>query len=162
MVIVLSQGLDYLIQQNIPGVIEVQLLFAPFNLLRYLLSILSVCMGLVIIIETILILLRTSEVLPFAPFLHDSVPPTELLHSQWFSVVRHPMLLGYLLILAGLGLYLNLVSMTFWWVPLIGMVGLQYVLYIEEPRLVQWFGKPYRNYQNRVPALIPRIKIVHN
>lgn len=71
--------------------------------------------------------------------------------SGWYSIVRHPLYLFSILFMA-----LNPV-MTSQWLLLMLMSSLYFVIggLIEERRLAVEFGEAYRNYQQRVPFIIP-------
>ena len=157
LVVMLSQGLDFLVL-NVWLDVDAGLNFGSANVIVILFSLLVGGTGLLIILEAALTLYHEAKTLPFAPFVHHHVPPSELAQSGWFNHIRHPMLLGYLFILIGIGVYLHLLTMVLWWVPLLGAAWLQYLVWIEEKQLIQWFGDDYARYRQEVPALIPRFK----
>lgn len=72
-----------------------------------------------------------------------------------YAIVRNPLYIGNLLVLAGLTFASELV----WLVPITllwgwGVYSLVITTY-EEPRLVRWYGEDYRRYRRSVPAWIP-------
>ena len=73
-----------------------------------------------------------------------------------YAIVRNPLYVGNLLMLAGL----TAASGMLWLVPLEIVWGwFVYVVVItwyEEPRLLRWYGEPYRAYREATPAWIPR------
>ncbi len=83
----------------------------------------------------------------------DSVQPEHLVISGFNGYVRHPVYFATLLILAG----------YFLWHPALphaitAGLGIAYLLIgtrLEERKLVQTFGQAYRDYQRKVPMLIP-------
>ncbi len=70
-----------------------------------------------------------------------------------FSIVRHPVYLGAILIYAGfVALTLSLLSLIVWLV----IVGFYFVISrLEEAILLRRFGREYTKYQERVPMLFP-------
>lgn len=74
--------------------------------------------------------------------------------SGWYSVVRHPLYLFSIIFMA-----LTPV-MTAQWLCLTIMGTVYFVIggIIEEKRLVDEFGEPYRKYQERIPFIIPQAK----
>ncbi len=81
---------------------------------------------------------------------------TELITAGVYSHTRNPMLFGYLLCLAALGIVMKSFSMT-------GIIPVTYILIWliwlktrEEPALEARFGESYRKYKAKTPFLIPR------
>ncbi len=74
-----------------------------------------------------------------------------------FSIVRHPIYLGSIL------LYLGLLTLTFSIIATIIWIFIIAFYYFiskhEEKLLLKEFGKDYEEYMREVPMLIPRIKI---
>jgi protein-S-isoprenylcysteine O-methyltransferase Ste14 len=72
-----------------------------------------------------------------------------------YRLVRHPLYVGWLLV--------------FWATPTMGLAHLMFALgmtayilvaiQLEERNLAQFYGESYRNYRQRVPMLIPRLKL---
>jgi protein-S-isoprenylcysteine O-methyltransferase Ste14 len=78
----------------------------------------------------------------------------EFVQSGPFRFLRHPTYFSMILELLSFGLIFNA-----WWMLLIIPLGFIPVLILrlrlEEPALVEKFGDAYRDYQRRVPMLIP-------
>ena len=78
----------------------------------------------------------------------------EFVQSGPFRFLRHPTYFSMILELLAFGLIFNA-----WWMLLIIPLGFIPVLILrlrlEEPALVEKFGDAYREYQRRVPMLIP-------
>ena len=73
-----------------------------------------------------------------------------------FSIVRHPIYVGELLLYLGLlVLTFSLISAGVW---LLIIIFLYYISKHEEKLLLGKFGEEYEKYINDVPMLIPRIK----
>lgn len=82
-----------------------------------------------------------------------------LIQGGPYIFTRNPMYLGILLI--GMGI----VSMLFkWWVALlflpIFILRYVFLVYEEEKKLSALFGESYRDYQKRVPRLLPRVSLI--
>lgn len=152
--IMLSEGLDFILMDRLfNGYKLPQLNGLPV----YQLSVLVIgSLGLLILVESIMALYKEAHAFPFSMLPHKSLSPTKLAKSGWYARVRHPMLLGYLVILVAVGLYLQLITMVFWWIPLLGGLMVEYSVLTEEKQLHAWFGKEYDEYRKRVPAIIPR------
>jgi len=78
----------------------------------------------------------------------------EFVQSGPFRFIRHPVYFSMVLELAAFGLICSA-----WWmlavIPLAFIPALIMRLRLEEPALVDKFGEAYREYQRRVPMLIP-------
>jgi protein-S-isoprenylcysteine O-methyltransferase Ste14 len=78
----------------------------------------------------------------------------EFVQSGPFRFVRHPVYFSMILELAAFGLICSA-----WWmllvVPILFIPVLIMRLRLEEPAMVDKFGDLYRDYQHRVPMLIP-------
>lgn len=122
-----------------------------------LIAVVVAVIGLGIIVEAALTLLRNGDTFPFSVSLHKHSRPSKLVQSGVYRQVRHPMLLGYLMVLEGLGILLRSPSMVLWLVPLVGAVLLEYLLLTEEKNLERWFGPEYKVYQKKTSLLIPRV-----
>lgn len=73
-----------------------------------------------------------------------------------YSHLQHPILLGLLVMLFGEALWLCSTSVGVYAVVL-AIVSHSYVVYIEEPRLIQRFGRDYQAYQRAVPRWLPHV-----
>ena len=83
-------------------------------------------------------------------------PVTErLVTGGPFSVHRHPVCVGYLLILAGIGLVSGSLGLTALGVPLLLALVYLYLRLFEEPALQRRFGYDYEAYSGRVPMFFP-------
>lgn len=82
--------------------------------------------------------------------------PEPLKTSGILSSIRHPIYSGLIMITIGYFLFTpNLPTLISCCCIL---VYLPIGIYIEEKKLIGRFGDSYRNYKDRVPALIPKIK----
>lgn len=70
--------------------------------------------------------------------------------------LRHPLYLGHLLHLTGWTIGSGL--MVMYWLLAFAVVTGALMIRAEERELVERFGEPYREYQRRVPMLLPRLK----
>ena len=83
-------------------------------------------------------------------------PVTEHLVTDGpFSTHRHPVCIGYLLILAGIGLVSDSPGLTVLGVPLLLALVSLYLRLFEEPALRKRFGQDYEDYSERVPMFFP-------
>ena len=83
-------------------------------------------------------------------------PPKKLLTTGLYSWVRNPMLLGWIIMLLGLGILLNSISLIFIFIPLFILVNILYLKTIEEKEMEKKFGEQYLKYKESVPMFIPR------
>lgn len=158
MLIRLSQGLDYLVLESL-GISSHEQVFSfiPLTILN-LISFVVIAFGVLIILESAISIVAQSKGFAFSVTPHYHVNPKKLATTGWYARVRHPMVLGYLIVLMGIGVYIQSPSMVIWFVPLLGAIYVEYLLMIEEPQLLRWFGTSYEKYQHEVPLLIPRLK----
>lgn len=82
-------------------------------------------------------------------------PTRKLIVAGVYRYVRNPMILGVLLVQAGLAIIyaswrLGLVALLFW------VINSVYFTASEEPGLVKRFGAEYEEYRRNVPRWIPR------
>ncbi|MBU0708786.1 DUF1295 domain-containing protein [Patescibacteria group bacterium] len=112
--------------------------------------------GSIIFIKSWLDLARAAKFLPIIALARKNLGPQKLVTTGLYAHVRHPMLLGYLVCLFGLSIVSLSPFMAIWVVPLVGYFSLTVEVETEERELNSWFGKKYREYQKKVPALIPR------
>jgi len=81
---------------------------------------------------------------------------TQLITSGLYAHTRNPMVLGYLLVISGLGWLLQSPAAALL-VPIIVFLLILVGLKVrEEPALDRRFGQAYREYKRRTPLLIPR------
>ncbi len=79
----------------------------------------------------------------------------EVIRKGVFSIVRHPVYLGEILLYMGLIFFsLSIASIVIWF---LSVVFLYYISRYEEKILLDYFGKEYRDYMNEVPMWIPKI-----
>jgi len=84
-------------------------------------------------------------------------PPPEMVATGLYRRVRNPMLLGWFIILFGLGVLLNSVSLVFIFTPLFILANVYYLKVVEEKELEKKFGERYLKYKESVPMFIPRL-----
>jgi protein-S-isoprenylcysteine O-methyltransferase Ste14 len=82
-------------------------------------------------------------------------PPPEVVATGPYRYARNPMLTGVFLFLFGLGVFVNSVSLVFFFTPLFVLVNVWELKQIEEPELVKRFGDTYIEYRQRTPMFIP-------
>ena len=85
-------------------------------------------------------------------------PPKRLITTGLNSQVRNPMLLGWFLMLSGVGILLNSISLIFIFTPIFILLNILYIKTIEEKEMEKKFGKQYLKYKKRVPMFIPRFR----
>jgi protein-S-isoprenylcysteine O-methyltransferase Ste14 len=85
-------------------------------------------------------------------------PPKKLITTGLYSWVRNPMLLGWIIMLFGIGILLNSISLIFIFAPLFILLNVLYLKTIEEKEMEKKFGKEYLNYKESVPMFIPRFR----
>ena len=83
-------------------------------------------------------------------------PPKKLVVRGLYTHVRNPMLLGWFIMLFGLGILLNSVSLIFILTPLFIWLNILYIRTIEEKEMEKKFGKEYLKYKESVPLFIPK------
>ncbi len=83
-------------------------------------------------------------------------PPKELVTTGLYSRVRNPMLLGWFILLFGLGILLNSISLIFIFFPLFVLQNVLYLKTVEEKEMEKKFGQQYLKYKESVPIFIPR------
>lgn len=113
--------------------------------------------GLIIILWSFYTLYTYSRCFPFAFFPFPNFNPKKLSTYGPYSLVRHPMTLGYIILLAAFGFYNGSLMTVLWIFPLLGFVFYQYLKNREERRLALWFGKDFETYQKATPLLFPKI-----
>jgi len=85
-------------------------------------------------------------------------PPQKLVVRGLYAHVRNPMLLGWFIILFGVGILLNSISLIFIFTPLFICLNVIYLKTIEEKEMEKKFGKEYLTYKENVPMFIPRLR----
>lgn len=86
----------------------------------------------------------------------DAAQSTELVTTGLYRYTRNPMILGFLLLLSGIGWVSQSITAMFI-IPVIALVLLWvWLKRREEPRLEQRFGEAYRAYKRITPLILPR------
>lgn len=85
-------------------------------------------------------------------------PPPKLVTTGPYTYVRNPMITGFFILLAGIGLFLNSVSFLFILLPLLIFFAIWEIRVIEEPELEKRLGERYIEYKKNTPMFIPRWK----
>lgn len=83
-------------------------------------------------------------------------PPKKLVTTGLYSHIRNPMLLGWIIMLFGVGILLNSISLIFILTPLFILTNILYLKTIEEREMERKFGQEYLEYKKSVPMFIPR------
>jgi protein-S-isoprenylcysteine O-methyltransferase Ste14 len=83
-------------------------------------------------------------------------PPRRLVVRGTYRYVRHPMISGVLIILAGEAIFFGSMPIFEWFV-FFAVLNAIYIPFIEEPMLVGRFGHDYLSYQKHVPRWLPRL-----
>lgn len=79
----------------------------------------------------------------------------EVIRKGVFSIVRHPVYLGEILLYMGLIFFsLSIASIVVW---LLAIIFLYYISRYEEKILLDYFGEEYKLYMQDVPMWIPKI-----
>lgn len=85
-------------------------------------------------------------------------PPPQLVKTGPYRYSRNPMLTGVFVFLFGSGLWLNSISLVFFFTPLFIMVVVWEVKQVEEPELVKRLGNDYVEYRKRTPMFLPNFR----
>jgi protein-S-isoprenylcysteine O-methyltransferase Ste14 len=119
---------------------------------------LGVCWG------SIYQLYQTGRGLPWGD-MDDPAQSTQLVTTGLYAHTRNPMILGFLILLSGIGWVVQSLSAIVL-IPLVAFILLWvWLKRREEPQLEQRFGEAYRAYKERTPLIIPRPwwrKCAHN
>jgi len=78
------------------------------------------------------------------------------LHGGIYQFIRHPGILGEMPLYIAIGFFINSLFITLWATFLVVFYVPVYI-YFEEKDLLKRFGEPYREYKERVGALIPKL-----
>jgi len=84
-------------------------------------------------------------------------PPQKLITTDLYSQIRNPMLLGWIIMLFGVGILLNSISLILIFTPLFILLNILYLKTIEEKEMEKKFGEEYLEYKKSVPMFIPRL-----
>lgn len=74
-------------------------------------------------------------------------PPPRLVTTGPYAYVRNPMITGWFILMVGLGILFNSVSLVFIFTPLFILVNVLELKAIEEPELEKRLGKEYLEYK---------------
>jgi protein-S-isoprenylcysteine O-methyltransferase Ste14 len=85
-------------------------------------------------------------------------PPQRLVTTGLYSRVRNPMIIGWMVMLLGVGLLLNSISLIFIFTPLFLLLNILYLKTVEEKEMGKKFGQEYLKYKESVPMFIPRFR----
>lgn len=88
------------------------------------------------------------------PLLFD--PPQQLVVAGPYAHLQHPLLLGGLMMLSGEALWLHSPSVGIY-AAAVALASHAYVVWVEEPWLIQKFGVDYRAYRRAVPRWLPQL-----
>lgn len=83
-------------------------------------------------------------------------PPTRVVTTGPYRYVRNPMVSGVFLILLGIGLAINSISLVFLFTPAFVLFNRWELKHIEEPELMKRLGKEYIEYHKQTPMFLPR------
>lgn len=121
--------------------------------LNIVLSIPILAIGLFLILWSILHFIKVKGTpVPFNP-------PPKLVTTGPYAYVRNPMVTGVFILLFGLGILFNSVSLVFIFTPFFILINVLELKTVEEPELEKRFGKEYVEYKKRIPMFIPRLKV---
>jgi protein-S-isoprenylcysteine O-methyltransferase Ste14 len=84
-------------------------------------------------------------------------PPERLVVAGPYRYLRHPMISGVALVLAGEALVFGSVAIAIWLAAFVA-VNAVYLPLVEEPALVRRFGADYERYIENVPRWLPRLR----
>jgi protein-S-isoprenylcysteine O-methyltransferase Ste14 len=84
-------------------------------------------------------------------------PPRRLVTTGLYNWIRNPMLLGWIMMLFGIGILLNSISLLLIFTPLFILLNVVYLKTVEEKEMEKKFSKEYLSYKKRVPMFIPRL-----
>lgn len=161
LILKIGQSLDWLFFTHLFGVdLSFSNLGSLFDSVLIGSGIALLLAGALLVFQAFEILAREAIVFPFGVISSKHLGPEKLVKSGPYKFVRHPMLLGYLLALLGLGIFQKSPLTVFWVVPIFGWAALEYLMLTEEKMLSSWFGGEYEEYRNKIPALIPWKKII--
>jgi protein-S-isoprenylcysteine O-methyltransferase Ste14 len=90
------------------------------------------------------------------PELHPEQPENQLVASGIHGRVRHPIYLGHLCTM--LGWSLGTGSLACWSLTAFAVAAGALMIPLEERELEHRFGNAYREYKQRVPMIVPRLK----
>lgn len=164
LVLYLGRSLDYLFLRHLLGLEGITLwqLLGLNPLVFHVLGGLIAASGALVFIKAWGDLAGRGKFFPLSVVSHEHLGPDKLVTTGLYAHVRHPMLLGYLILLIGVGTYFGSGFSVFWMVPMVAALGLEFTVRGEERTLKSWFGRDYEVYQKKVPPLVPRFKPVNS
>lgn len=83
-------------------------------------------------------------------------PPRKFVVVGPYKYVRNPMYIGALFVILGFGFYINSLAVLIFGLPFILFCSL-FVIFYEEPALLEKFGEEYKTYCSRVSRWVPRV-----
>jgi len=75
-----------------------------------------------------------------------------------YAIVRHPSVIGKLLGVISVGVLFRATAFLIFIVPLLLLISLFYNKFIQERGCIKRFSQEYKEYKNKVPMIIPKIK----
>ena len=130
-------------------ILPLQLSFLPPS--NIFLSLLPIIIGAILVLGTIYSFIKASG----SPVPVN--PPKKLITTGLNSQIRNPMLLGWIIMLFGVGILLNSISLIFIFTPLFICLNVLYLKTIEEKEMEKKFGKAYLKYKKSVPMFLPKL-----
>ena len=128
-----------------------------FPLISFILDIIRLLFGVIISILALLMMFRSLVTFGFdyMTVIYLYFPEeSSLQESRIYSVIRHPMYSGLILLSAGgFILHFNLYSAFFFIIYYLGF--LIHIFLVEERELIERFGAPFIEYRKKVPAVFP-------
>ena len=108
-----------------------------------------------------IIAIKASKEISLSSFLgtnldHLSKTGEKLIITGWYARMRHPLYSGLILIFLGYFLVAGTLASGIHLLCL--LLYLPFGIYNEEQKLIALFGDEYRDYQQKVPTVIPRFK----
>jgi protein-S-isoprenylcysteine O-methyltransferase Ste14 len=85
-------------------------------------------------------------------------PPPIVVKTGPYHYARNPMLTGVFMILFGIGLAINSLSLILFFTPLFILINVWELKHIEEPELIKRLGNEYLEYKNQTPMFLPKFK----
>jgi len=151
LVLIVGKNLDILLFDYILN------LSLGYSNLYLIVSIVLATIGIILILWSFVTLYFYSHSFPLSFFPFPGFNPKRLSTYGPYSLVRHPMVLGYLILITAIGFYNGSLMTVVWIVPILGFVFYEYIKNREERRLSLWFGKEYDEYRKKTPILLPKI-----
>jgi protein-S-isoprenylcysteine O-methyltransferase Ste14 len=85
-------------------------------------------------------------------------PPPRVVKSGPYAYSRNPMITGVFVLLFGIGVLLESVSLLFIFTPLFILINVWELKAIEEPELLKRLGQEYAEYHEITPMFFPKIR----